>query len=67
MGIALNELRKQKNMGQLELSRKSGVPQSMISDIENGKTRNPRVDTAKKLADALGCTVDDLLKDAKAV
>lgn len=67
MPLALIDIRKQKKMGQLELSQKSGVPQSIISDIENEKTRNPRIDTVKKLADALGCTVDDLLKDAKAV
>lgn len=42
-----------KNISQNELSRRSGVKQSVISDIESGKTKNPRPDTVKALADIL--------------
>lgn len=64
--MLIEAMRKQKRMTQTELAIAVGVTQPSISDYESGKKR-PTIDTAKKLADALGCTVDDLLKDAKAV
>lgn len=42
-----------RNMKPVELSRRSGVPQPRISDIINGKTESPRIDTISKLAEAL--------------
>lgn len=60
-------LRTSQGITQNELARKSGVKQSVISDIENGKTSFPRVDTLSKIATALGCTVDDLLDKQDAV
>lgn len=41
-------------LSQNELARLSGVKQSVISDIESGKTKLPRVDTVKQLAHVLG-------------
>ena len=64
--MLIEAMRKRKRMTQTELAIAVGVTQPSISDYESGKKR-PTIDTAKKLADALGCTVDDLLKDAKAV
>lgn len=64
--MLIEAMKKQKRMTQTELAIAVGVTQPSISDYESGKKR-PTIDTAKKLADALGCTVDDLLKDAKAV
>ena len=46
---------------QTELSRISGVPQPIISNILSGKTPNPSAMTAYKLARALRCAVEDLL------
>ena len=63
----IKALRERQGMSQSMLSQKSGVKQQTISMLETGERKMPRIDTAKKLADALGCTVDDLLKDAKAV
>jgi transcriptional regulator with XRE-family HTH domain len=62
MRLNTAQLRADKGLSQSELSRISGVKQGVISDIESGQTLAPRLDTAKKLADALGCSVDDLLK-----
>lgn len=50
---------------QAELAKQAGIPQSVISDIENGKTTNPRVGTLRKLADLFGCTIDDLLRETQ--
>lgn len=57
----LADIRKSSGLSQQELSRRSGVKQGIISLIESGATQFPRVDTAAKLARALGCTVDELI------
>lgn len=49
-------------MSQQELSVESGVTQAQISFIESGERKNPGVITIKKLADALGTTVEELIK-----
>ena len=59
------EIRTQRGFSQQELARRSGVKQSIISDIERGKTANPRIDTLQKLAAALGCTLDELASDTE--
>lgn len=60
--MVLKQKRLEKGLTQQELMRLSGVPQSVISDIENGATQNPRVETMRRLAAALNCTVDELLQ-----
>lgn len=56
----LQELRWNKNWSQSQLSRISGVPQSVISKIENNPNENPRVRTALLLAKALSISVEDI-------
>jgi len=57
----LERMRRAAGLTQQELERRSGVKQGLISLIERGLTKNPRVDTAAKLARALGCTIDELI------
>ena len=59
----LEKMRRQLNLSQQELSRVTGVPQSVISAIESGGTKFPRIDTAKKLAEALNATVDAVFQN----
>lgn len=63
IGEGLKKLREQKNFSQSKLAKAARVPQSVISDIETKKTKFPRLWTVARLSEALGCTVDDLLKD----
>jgi transcriptional regulator with XRE-family HTH domain len=56
----LRHIREQVGLSQPELSEISGVAQGTISDIELGK-RKPRGRTLRKLAQALGVQVTDLL------
>ena len=63
MKIRLEEIRTKRKLNQRELSDASGVPQPMISDIENGNVKNPTIKTLFKLSSALKCTVDDLIVD----
>ncbi len=50
---AMINARKQQNMTQEELSRRTGITQADISRIENG-TRNPSLNMLKRLAEGLG-------------
>lgn len=61
MRLYTAQIRATKGLSQSDLARLSGVKQGVISDIESGQTSSPRLDTVKKLADALGCTIDELL------
>lgn len=60
MRLCLRELREKKGISQTELSEKSGVPQSHISEMEAGRTV-PTVFVAKRLARALGVSVEELI------
>jgi len=55
----LREWRKYRGMTQVELATASGLSQGAIAQIEAGK-RNPTVETARKIANALHCDIDDL-------
>lgn len=61
LGKNLKRIRTQKGMTQGDIVRALGVSRSFVSNIENGKT-NPTLSTIKRIADALGVSVDKLLK-----
>ena len=63
LSAKLRELRTKNNLTLKELSTKSGISVSFISDIENER-RNPSIETLKILADALGVSADEFLKDS---
>ncbi len=50
---ALVEARKEQNLTQKELSKRTGITQADISRIENG-TRNPSLEMLKRLAKGMG-------------
>ena len=56
----LQKLRWSKNWSQVFLSKKSGVSQSIIAEIETNSTQNPTVQTALRLAKALNVSVEDI-------
>ena len=62
----LATIRQQKGLSQQELSRRSGVAQSVISDIEKGTTPAPRINTVLALAQSLGCTLEELVPNENA-
>ena len=59
-GARLRRMRESLGLSQEEVARRSGVPQESLSRIENGH-RDPRLDTLRKLASALGMDVPALL------
>lgn len=46
---------------QEQLAIKAGIPYTTLSKIENELVKNPTVNTLKKIADALGLTLDELV------
>jgi len=59
----IKRYRKEKGLSQRALVRASDVTYSELSKIEAGYIQNPGVLTVKKIALALGVSVDDLLKE----
>lgn len=62
----LKDVRKKKKLTQVELADKSGILQQNISNYETGY-KSPTLESAVRLADALGVTLDELviIRDAK--
>ncbi len=60
----LKQIRNQQNLSIRALSELSSVPIRTIEDIE--RFNRCKVDTAIKLADALGVTLDELCRDKAA-
>lgn len=55
----LREYRKAAHMTQSELAKASGTSQVMVCRYENGQ-RVPKLPAARKIAQALGCQVEDI-------
>ena len=60
LGENLKKIRKAKKMTQKELAQKSGVKQSVISDLETGNAKS--TGSIFELANALGVTAEELKK-----
>lgn len=61
-GKNIKQIRESKNIGVNELSRISGISAGYISALERDEKRNPSVNTLERLAQALGVTIDDIMK-----
>lgn len=60
LGDRLRGLRARQGMTQVQLARASGMSQTAVSEIENGKVPNPQVGTLASLARGLGVGVEEL-------
>ena len=61
----LKEIRTEKGLTQEELAARADVSRPFISQMESGNY-SPSLKTAQALAKALGCTVDDLIREPEA-
>ena len=61
--MLISEQLKKQNMSKYRLSRESGVPQTTINDICNGKAELDKCSagTLYKIAKVLGVTVEEIL------
>ena len=57
----LKELMKEKNMSIYRLSKETGISDSLLLKILNGKVENPRIQTVKQIAKALSVTIDEIV------
>ena len=48
-----------------ELSRNINLSRQTITNILNGKQKNPKIQTLEKIATAIGCSVDELNEEIK--
>lgn len=58
----IKKYREKKGISQDKLSKLAGITLHTITKIESGATPDPRIETVKKIADALGVSVDELLR-----
>jgi transcriptional regulator with XRE-family HTH domain len=58
----IRKLRKEKGISQDKLSKMADVAHPTIIKIESGAIQSPTVETAQKIAHALGVSIDDLIK-----
>ena len=61
LGEKIKELREKRGMNQKQLAEASRITQATISRIEKGKVNQLKSEALKRLADALGSTVDYLV------
>ena len=60
----MQERRRQLCWTKSDLARAANLPTSLVSQIESGKIRNPRLDTLLALARALEVSLDQLCRSA---
>jgi transcriptional regulator with XRE-family HTH domain len=58
----IKKLRKQRDLSQDRLSKLADISHNTIIKIESGAIQSPTMDTAQKIAKALGVSLDDLMK-----
>lgn len=63
MDYKIKDCRKEINITQEELSKRSGVSRTIISGLENGSITVIRTDTLTKIANALGKKVSEIFFD----
>ncbi len=58
----MKRLRAEQSISQDRLSKLADLSLNTVVTIESGANENPTIDTLKKIANALGIGVDDLIK-----
>jgi transcriptional regulator with XRE-family HTH domain len=59
----IKDIREKQGLTQVQLAEKSGIKQNTISDLETGNIKSPSLDTAVKLARALGVAIEELFPE----
>ena len=59
----IKQYRAKQKISQDVLSKRANIAFHTIAKIESGSTPNPTIDTVKKIAGALGISIDELIKE----
>lgn len=62
LGQRLRDIREAKGMTQEEVAAKAKMKYQAVARLELGGTLNPRIDTVRALAKALGVSVSELIE-----
>ena len=57
----IKDLMKEKNMSIYWLSKETGISDSLLGKILNGKVENPRIQTVKQIAKALNVAINEIV------
>lgn len=57
----LKEIMNLKHISIYQLSKETGISDSLLGKILSGKVKNPRIDTVKKIAKVLDVSIDDVV------
>lgn len=63
IGENIKKLRLAKRISQDRLSKLADLSLNTVVNIENGGSQNPTLETIKKVATALGTTIDEIIKE----
>lgn len=58
----IKKYRKELGISQDKLSKLAGITLHTITKIESGATTDPRIETVKRISDALKIRIDDLVR-----
>lgn len=61
MELKIRQLREKAGLSQKALAHKAKISQGKVSEYESGKSI-PRLDSARRIADALGVSIDELVE-----
>ena len=64
LGKRIIQLRKEKNIKQIDLASLLNIEDSALRRIESGRT-NPTIKTLLRIADALELAIEDLVRDTE--
>ena len=59
----IKRYRNKNGLSQEQLAQKAGVTYSTLAKLESGVNQNPKVKTLQGIAETLGVTIDDLMKE----
>ena len=58
----IRRIRKKKGLSQEKLARSADISNNTLVKIEMGMAKEPTITTVRKIADALGVTIDELVR-----
>lgn len=62
LGPKLRRLRRRRKLSQEALAQRLGVKREYVARIELGAIKSPRIETRRRLANALGVPITELLE-----
>lgn len=65
LGKAISLLMKEKGLTKYKVSKNSGIPQTTLGEIANGKNSNPTIETIEKIAKGIGVPVSEIMRKSE--